>query len=103
MIKLIDILKEVERQPLTYEEFIEKINKELVPYKGGYGVKGEFYNKVIAAIKGKTSKVDVITALKDLEKTSRSAALSSLIGKCMNDFKQEEPRWDFSKMKTIRK
>ena len=104
MIKLIDLLKEIEQQPLTDEEFIEKVNKELAKYKGQWGPSGEFYNKAQAAIQGKTKKEDIIAALKELEKTDKSVALSSLIGKCINDFKVEEPRWDFNKMKkTIKK
>ena len=103
MIKLIDILNEIEDQPLTFVEFIEKIHKALVPYKGAIGDNGKFYNKVITAIESKTNKEDIITALKDLEKISKSAPLSSLIGKCVNDFKVEEPRWNFKKMQTTKK
>ena len=103
MIKLIDILNEIEDQPLTYKQFIEKIHRELVPYKGGHEPKGKYYNEVIAAIEGKTNKKDIIDALKELEKISKYRPLSSLIGKCMNDFKVEEPRWNSEKMKTVKR
>ena len=103
MIKLADILKELEEIPvLTNDEFLATFRKKVESRKGTYD--DSLFDKILAGTAQLKTKAEIITYLNSLMDETKDgkqrAYINILTQDCNSNFK---PRWDFSKMKTIRK
>jgi hypothetical protein len=105
MIKLLDILKEVEeQQPRTDADFVAAFTKRVRNNKGSYD--DSLPDQILAdtaskKLKTKDEILKYLHGLIDGTKDGRQRAyLRLLIQDCNSNFK---PRWDFSKMKTVKR
>ena len=102
MIKLIDILNEIEDQPLTDDQFKAAFKVEVEKGLGKYD--STLPAEILADTEALTTRADILKYLAGkmdkLKGTPKQAYVIQLLKNCNRDFK---PLWDFSKMKTIKK